>query len=122
LVAAEINMDVYSTSFTYPCPRNLSSSSPTHDGSSDGPHLDAPDAKAIENVNQLAMMAQTLHGVHISFNQASHPGCWNWYISGAYQQVMTARGMILKEGPIQVILPRSPHSHYEQLTYFFLFG
>ncbi|KAH8835377.1 cytoplasmic protein [Flagelloscypha sp. PMI_526] len=94
-------MDVYSTSFTYPCPRNLSSSSPTHDGSSDGPHLDAPDAKAIENVNQLAMMAQTLHGVHISFNQASHPGCWNWYISGAYQQVMTARGMILKEGPIQ---------------------
>lgn len=97
-------MDIYSTSFTYPCPRNLHSTASSHDQPADLSHLNVPDSKDLEAVNSLAMMAQTLHGVHINFNQTSHPGCWNWYISGGYQQVMTARGMVLKEGPVQVRL------------------
>ncbi|KAF7310711.1 KH domain protein [Mycena chlorophos] len=56
-----------------------------------------PDADAIQ---KLVMMAMTLHGCHISYFQAE-PGRWNFYISGAYQQVLLARGMILKECPIQ---------------------
>lgn len=50
------------------------------------------------------MMAMSLHGCHISYFMAD-PGRWNFYITGApgaYQQVMLARGMILKECPIQV--------------------
>lgn len=48
------------------------------------------------------MMAMGLHAVHVSFTAADQGRAWNFQISGAYQQVMLARGMILKECPVQV--------------------
>ncbi|EEB92237.1 hypothetical protein MPER_09283, partial [Moniliophthora perniciosa FA553] len=52
-----------------------------------------------EQVAKLTMMAMSLHGCHIS-SFLSDQG-WNFHITGAYQQVMAARGMILKECPVQ---------------------
>lgn len=116
-------MDVYTTSFTYPRRSRHAHSAPSSlefpgaeirlssvDSYSAAHHLQQhvntsisdsapqPDAEAIQ---KLAMMAMSLHGCHISYFQAD-PGRWNFYITGAYQQVMVARGMILKECPIQV--------------------
>ncbi|KAF7339851.1 KH domain protein [Mycena venus] len=114
-------MDVYTTSFTYPRRSRHAHSAPSSlefpgaeirlssvDSYSAQHHLQhvnnniadsapQPDAEAIQ---KLAMMAMSLHGCHISYFQAD-PGRWNFYITGAYQQVMVARGMILKECPIQ---------------------
>jgi len=122
-------MDVYSTSFTYPRKsRHIRSpassldyqsadlrpsvsdpfSSPSHHHH----HLPPPtstltdvalstDADAIQKI---AMMAMSLHGCHVSYLLADHARAWNFYISGAYQQVMATRGMVLKECPIQVRL------------------
>ncbi|KAF8640963.1 hypothetical protein AX17_000609 [Amanita inopinata Kibby_2008] len=119
-------MDVYTTSFTYPRrsrhirspassldyqPADLRAqnpdpfSSPTHQHH----HLQHPtttladvtlptDAEAIQKI---AMMAMSLHGCHVSYLLADHGRTWNFYISGAYQQVMATRGLILKECPIQ---------------------
>ncbi|KAF7306713.1 KH domain protein [Mycena indigotica] len=66
-------------------------------------HVNIPDASLqpdAEAIQKLVMMAMSLHGCHISYFQAD-PGRWNFYISGSYQQVLLARGMILKECPIQ---------------------
>ncbi|KAF8350277.1 cytoplasmic protein [Amanita rubescens] len=119
-------MDVYSTSFTYPRKsRHIRSpassldyqsadlrpsvsdpfSSPSHHHH----HLPPPsstltdvalstDADAIQKI---AMMAMSLHGCHVSYLLADHARAWNFYINGAYQQVMATRGMVLKECPIQ---------------------
>ncbi|KAJ7107666.1 cytoplasmic protein [Mycena crocata] len=114
-------MDVYTTSFTYPRRSRHAHSAPSSlefpgaeirlssvDSYSAAHHLQhvnnnipdtttQPDGEAIQ---KLAMMAMSLHGCHISYFMAD-PGRWNFYITGAYQQVMAARGMILKECPIQ---------------------
>ncbi|KAJ7783528.1 cytoplasmic protein [Mycena maculata] len=114
-------MDVYTTSFTYPRRSRHAHSAPSSlefpgaeirlssvDSYSAAHHLQhvnnnisdtstQPDGEAIQ---KLAMMAMSLHGCHISYFMAD-PGRWNFYITGAYQQVMVARGMILKECPIQ---------------------
>ncbi|KAJ7357125.1 cytoplasmic protein [Mycena albidolilacea] len=115
-------MDVYTTSFTYPRRSRHAHSAPSslefpgaeirlssvdsysaahhlqqHVNTSISDSVPQPDAEAIQ---KLAMMAMSLHGCHISYFQAD-PGRWNFYITGAYQQVMVARGMILKECPIQ---------------------
>lgn len=115
-------MDVYTTSFTYPRRSRHAHSAPSSlefpgaeirltsvDSYSPAHHLQhvnnnisdtstQPDGEAIQ---KLAMMAMSLHGCHISYFMVD-PGRWNFYITGAYQQVMAARGMILKECPIQV--------------------
>lgn len=57
-----------------------------------------------EAVQKLAMMAMQMHGCHISYFPADQGRGWNFHITGAYQQVMIARGMILKDCPIQVRL------------------
>jgi hypothetical protein len=57
-----------------------------------------------EAVQKLAMMAMQMHGCHVSYFAADQGRGWNFHITGAYQQVMVARGMILKECPIQVCL------------------
>lgn len=57
-----------------------------------------------EAVQKLAMMAMQMHGCHVSYFSADQGRGWNFHITGAYQQVMAARGMILKECPIQVSL------------------
>ncbi|KAJ7042482.1 cytoplasmic protein [Mycena alexandri] len=114
-------MDVYTTSFTYPRRSRHAQSAPSSlefpgaeirltspDSYPSAHHLQhvnnnvadtsaQPDGEAIQ---KLAMMAMSLHGCHISYFMAD-PGRWNFYITGAYQQVMVARGMILKECPIQ---------------------
>ncbi|KAJ6519587.1 cytoplasmic protein [Mycena sanguinolenta] len=111
-------MDVYTTSFTYPRRSRHAHSAPSslefpgaeirlssnsaahhlqHANNTIADQVPQPDAEAIQ---KLAMMAMSLHGCHISYFQAD-PGRWNFYITGAYQQVMVARGMILKESPIQ---------------------
>jgi hypothetical protein len=55
-----------------------------------------------EAIQKLAMVAMSLHGCHVSYFLADQGGGWNFHVTGAYQQVMAARGMILKECPIQV--------------------
>lgn len=43
----------------------------------------------------------SIHNVHISYLPADHGRGWNFYVTGPYQQVMPARGMLLKDCPVQ---------------------
>jgi hypothetical protein len=119
-------MDVYTTSFTYPRrSRHFQSAassldfptqefrpaagtdsySVTHHGQLQHVSSNLGDASAAsdaEALQKLAMMAMTLHGCHVAYFLADQGRGWNFQITGAYQQVMVARGMILKECPIQV--------------------
>jgi hypothetical protein len=116
-------MEVYTTSFTYPrWPRLAQSSSlpalhhgappardlypsstQLHQHSTGNSLSEAPisnsDADAVQKLTATAM---ALHGCHISYALAEQGRGWNFYITGAYQQVMFARGMILRECPVQV--------------------
>ena len=115
-------MEVYTTSFTYPR-RARTTHSPSSSLEFSAPELrradsfsqgqlppsnsasDAPvtvSSSDYDSLQKLAMMAMSLHGVHISFTPADQGRAWNFQISGAYQQVMLARGLIMKECPIQV--------------------
>ena len=119
-------MEIYTTSFTYPrrlrhahSPTNsldfpsrselrrASSYSQIQQPSSNG--LADPQGTAsptdYDALQKLAMMAMSIHGVHISFTPADQGRAWNFQISGAYPQVMLARGMVLKGCPVQVSLP-----------------
>ncbi|THH21564.1 hypothetical protein EW146_g36 [Bondarzewia mesenterica] len=114
-------MDIYTTAFSYPRrSRHIHSSSstlefPTHAQpdvyppahfqqlSSNG-HLDShvtPSPSDTDAVQKLAMMAMATQGCHVSFSVADQGTGWNFCISGSYQQVLFARGMILKDCPIQ---------------------
>ncbi|KAI0961293.1 hypothetical protein AcV7_000429 [Taiwanofungus camphoratus] len=116
-------MEIYTTSFTYPRRSRLAHSPASS--------LDFPTASELRRaesfshlqqyannnnfsesqgtaspsdydaLQKLAMMAMGLHAVHVSFTAADQGRAWNFQISGAYQQVMLARGMILKECPVQ---------------------
>ena len=117
-------MDVYTTSFTYPRrsrhihspassldfqPSDLKSSS-LLDPYPAQQHLQHANPKLsdvsvtadAEAIQKLAMMAMSLHGCHVSYYMVDQGRAWNFHITGAYQQVMITRGMILKECPIQV--------------------
>jgi hypothetical protein len=118
-------MDVYTCSFTYPRrSRHLHSlvdfprsdvRGPTSADSFPNSHPNGlPDISAAQDadaVQKLAMMAMTLHGCHVSYF-LEQGRSWNFQITGAYQQVMVARGMILKECPIQV----TTSSYFSALT------
>ncbi|TFK76876.1 cytoplasmic protein [Pluteus cervinus] len=105
-------MDVYTTSFTYPR-RSRHSHSPASSldlQSGDvnpQSHLQHPNPQdpslTVDNeaIQKLTMMAMSLHGCHISYYMLDSGRGWNFHITGAYQQVMLARGMILKECPVQ---------------------
>ena len=111
-------MDVYTTSFTYP--RSLRHSHSPASSLDFQPDIRNTDSFAttsqhlqqkIENVSvtsdadaiqKLAMMAMSLHGCHVSYFMVDQGKGWNFHITGAYQQVMITRGLILKECPIQV--------------------
>lgn len=92
-------MDIYSTSFTHPRrSRHLHS---------DFPHSHPPpppDPAAPEDIEKLALLARTIHNVQLSCLAEHGQRGWNFYVSGAYQQVMAARGMLLKDSPVQVRL------------------
>lgn len=116
-------MEIYTTSFTYPrrlrhvhSPTNsldfpprselrrASSYSqiqqPTQNGLGDPQGTASPtDYDALQ---KLAMMAMSIHAVHVSFTPADQGRAWNFQISGAYPQVMLAKGMVLKGCPVQV--------------------
>ncbi|KAF9560214.1 cytoplasmic protein [Agrocybe pediades] len=117
-------MDVYTTSFTYPRrSRHIHSPASSLDFQpSDlkptsfidpypaAHHLQHPPTHKLSDVSvtadadaiqKLAMMAMSLHGCHVSYYMVDQGRAWNFHITGAYQQVMITRGMILKECPIQ---------------------
>jgi len=118
-------MDVYTTSFTYPRrSRQLHSPSSSLDFQTDGhkpssslidpypaqQQLQHPNPKVsdvsvtaadADAIQKLAMMAMSLHGCHVSYYMVDQGRGWNFHITGAYQQVMITRGLILKECPIQ---------------------
>lgn len=118
-------MEIYTTSFTYPRRSRLTHSPASSlDFSSDlrpdsysqlhQQHVNStlPDSQGTaspsdyEAVQKVAMMAMAIYNVQISFAPADQGRAWNFQVSGVYQQVMLARGMIMKECPIQVrILP-----------------
>lgn len=119
-------MEIYTTSFTYPRRSRLShspASSLDFSTPSDLRHQDSysqlqqqqqlpnpalsdpqPTASPTDYdaVQKLIMMAMAIHGVHITFAPADQGRAWNFQISGVYQQVMLARGMVMKECPVQV--------------------
>jgi hypothetical protein len=111
-------MDVYTTSFTYPRRPRLHGHAHNHasttslefptQGVADLSHLNngsessSSSSADVEAVQKLSMMAMSMHGCHVSYFLADQCGGWNFHVTGAYQQVMVARGMILKECPIQV--------------------
>lgn len=108
-------MDIYTTSFIVPSLSTSShSSNPSVDFSSSadpyalnhgltdsqlGSQAIHADTEAVQMV---VMKAMQDHACHITFSRFEHAKCWNFYISGPYQQVMAARGTILRECPIQV--------------------
>ncbi|KAH6917634.1 cytoplasmic protein [Coprinopsis sp. MPI-PUGE-AT-0042] len=92
-------MDVYTTSFTYPRrARNIHSPPSSLDFP---PQQDPTLAADAEAVQKLALMVMSLHGCHVSYQPVDQGRAWNFHITGAYQQVMISRGLILKECPIQ---------------------
>ncbi|KAJ3508062.1 hypothetical protein NLJ89_g5961 [Agrocybe chaxingu] len=116
-------MDVYTTSFTYPRrSRHIHSPASSLDfqpGDLKQPSLidpyptapqlqhanptvsDVSVAADAEAIQKLAMMAMSLHGCHVSYYMVDQGRAWNFHITGAYQQVMITRGLILKECPVQ---------------------
>lgn len=101
-------MDVYTTSFTYPRRARNIHSPPS---SLDFPPQQDPTLSAdAEAVQKLALMVMSLHGCHVSYQPVDQGRAWNFHITGAYQQVMISRGLILKECPIQA----SFHSRDEE--------
>ncbi|KAG1828705.1 cytoplasmic protein [Suillus variegatus] len=87
-------MDIYSTSFTHP--RRTRHIHPEFQNSL------PPDPAPPEDVDKLAIHAMSIHNLHISYLPADHAHrASNFYISGPYQQVMAARGMLLKDCPVQ---------------------
>lgn len=114
-------MDVYTTSFTYPrrlrhghspassldIQPDIRNSSLTDSFATTPQHLqqkisDVSVTADAEAIQKLAMMAMSLHGCHVSYFMVDQGKGWNFHITGAYQQVMITRGLILKECPIQV--------------------
>ncbi|CAL1696508.1 unnamed protein product [Somion occarium] len=116
-------MEIYTTSFTYPRRSRLTHSPASSLDFSSPPDLRHQDSYSslhqqhvnstlpgsqgtaspsdYEAVQKMAMMIMAIHGVHITFAPADQGRAWNFQISGAYQQVMLARGMIFKDCPIQ---------------------
>ena len=110
-------MDIYTTSFTYPRASAISVPPSTLDYASAAKPFGtvhhalsvATDAQAASNFAQQAEIVQKItlnaaqtHGCHVSFTKAGQGLGWNFHLSGAYQQVMAARGMILRGCPTQV--------------------
>ncbi|KAF8168337.1 cytoplasmic protein [Crassisporium funariophilum] len=116
-------MDVYTTSFTYPRrsrhghspassldfqPSDLRGP-PLTDSFAAAQHLQHVNSKLqdvsvtadADAIQKLVMMAMSLHGCHVSYYMVDQGRGWNFHITGAYQQVMITRGLILKECPIQ---------------------
>lgn len=121
-------MDVYTTSFVIPrrlrhahslanpsfdFPSNPSTDSPysaasgLHGGGIPFPPHDpgqgaaGSDPSDFEIVQNIVMSVMTVHGCHITYQVVDNGTAWCFHITGAYQQVMMARGLVLKDCPVQ---------------------
>ncbi|KAI5119924.1 hypothetical protein M0805_000889 [Coniferiporia weirii] len=104
-------MDIYTTSFSYP--RVAATSRPPSALDYANPYAPAQNAHAndpqaasnfaadADAVQKVALSATQAHGCLVTFTKATHGKGWNFHLSGSYQQVMAARGMILRECPTQ---------------------
>ena len=86
-------------SFSFPAP---SQQQLTNGGSGANDSHAAATAHDAEVVQSITMAILRLPGCHVSFAVADRGHGWNFLISGAYQSCMSARGVILKDCPIQV--------------------
>ncbi|KAF8585543.1 hypothetical protein K439DRAFT_1646564 [Ramaria rubella] len=106
-------MDIYSTSFSYPRSPHLSyAPSDDSDFPPDRysplqpklplPRPDFPGCRdvAVDAVQKLAVAAMHAHPCLVSFSRADRPKGWNFHLTGGYQHVMAARGMILRDCPL----------------------
>ncbi|KAI0314982.1 cytoplasmic protein [Amylostereum chailletii] len=113
-------MDIYTTAFSYPRrsrhTHSPSSSLDFHSNNHQDPYAQPPFSNPYSNgypdahvaptpsdseaVQKITMLAMTTQGCHVSYGIADHGTGWNFLVSGAYQQVLFARGMILKECPV----------------------
>ncbi|KAG9101165.1 hypothetical protein FRC06_003301 [Ceratobasidium sp. 370] len=112
-------MDIYTTSFTHPRGAQPASYSPA--SSIDlTPELRTPQTAyspvrrpprahppvvaeiAPDAVQAVCMDAMQQHGCLVTFTRADDGRAWNFHLSGAYAQVMAARGHIIRECPVQV--------------------
>ncbi|KAL4069386.1 cytoplasmic protein [Scleroderma citrinum] len=116
-------MDIYSVSFTHPRrSRHIQSALDTHDlrlphtlsHTRNSEHFPStllpahppasqPAANQADNdtVDKLTKLASSLYNVQVSWLLADGGRSWNFHISGTYPQVMQARGMLLKDSPVQ---------------------
>ncbi|KDQ13625.1 hypothetical protein BOTBODRAFT_111266 [Botryobasidium botryosum FD-172 SS1] len=80
----------YDTSRTFPVrPRSASTTS----------LLASPDF-GVDAVQKVCVDAIATHGCLVSFTRSEDTKSWNFHLSGGYQQVMAARGMILRNCPV----------------------
>lgn len=123
-------MDIYTVAFSVPAHHVPAPHREVHNGAHDPygaghangsvpgaePPLQATPSDA-EAVQKLAMAVMNMHGCHVSFAVADQGRGWNFLVSGAYQQVMMARGMIMKDCPfkVRVFLYSIPRSDPEAL-------
>lgn len=66
------------------------------------PYLGVSSEYGVDAVHQVCVEAMATHGCHVSFTRVDEGRAWNFHITGGYQQVMAARGMILNDCPVQV--------------------
>lgn len=115
-------MDIYSVSFTHPRrTRPIQPSADPHDPRLSFPHarnsehfpsaiipahspVTQPAANQAHNdtVDKLTKLVSSLFNVQVSWLLADGGRSWNFHVSGAYPQVMQARGVLLKDSPVQV--------------------
>ncbi|KAJ1311074.1 hypothetical protein OPQ81_009578 [Rhizoctonia solani] len=110
-------MDIYTTSFTHP--RSAPSASYSPASSMDfTPELRTPQPYSPvrrpvrhgssvaeippDAVQAVSMEAMQQHGCLVTYTRADDGRAWNFHLSGAYAQVMAARGHIIRECPVQV--------------------
>ncbi|QRW19428.1 meiotically up-regulated protein [Rhizoctonia solani] len=111
-------MDIYTTSFTHPRTGPSASYSPA--SSIDfTPELRTPQTayspvrrpvRASSHVAEImpdavqavCIDAMQQHGCLVTYTRADDARAWNFHLSGAYAQVMAARGHIIRECPVQV--------------------
>ena len=104
-------MDIYTTSFTYPRVPNTSllptplryanSIVPAQNAFSGEPQNANDITVDVDAIQKLVMATTSAHGCLVTFTKSTRKG-WNFHLSGSYQQVIAARGSILRDCPVQV--------------------
>ena len=109
-------MDFYTTSFTYPRVSASSQDIPPSpldfafrqnqlflgQNTFNVPQDNQATAADAETLQKVVLSASQANACVISFAKSSQGRGWNFYLSGVYQQVMLARGSVLRECPVQV--------------------